>query len=193
VENERLGFKRRIREWLDAAGQQEVVELEKRIKMVNQESADRLAKIQSSLIDQDRWEDLSVDVRRRLAQLELDHREIRNGRSEQKIASGVIIRLGVRMTLADGIWGQLGIVSPGDLTDAHLDRLLQGPFCRNCLRSLVVVDTNFRERQVRFKCHNCSLTWNKNSETSTMSLAQLKRVVFEQLDAEYRKSGGISV
>ena len=186
-------LKRKIRLWMGTPAQEDLIKLGTRLAGVHQELSSRLAKIESSLSNQGHLEELTIDVRRRLARLETIREDVREGQSGQPVVSGSIQRLGVRMTLTDLIWGELGIVSPGDLSDQQINKVLQGPFCRNCLRSLIISQRDTSNPEARSQCRHCLLTWRWDPHSSTVSVVQLKREIYQGLFEEYRKTGRIGI
>ncbi|RMH32721.1 MAG: hypothetical protein D6690_13245 [Nitrospirae bacterium] len=102
-----------------------------------------------------------------------------------------VLRRGVRVAVTDFIWLELGVNDPVRLTDQQLDRCLQGPFCRQCLRSLVFTDEK-RGRQVRTRCQYCFLTWRYDHPAEPIPLARFKRMIYEMLDAEFRQTGALA-
>ena len=154
----------------------------------------RLTNVERGLTHQDRLEDLAVDLRRRLHLLEQSSpKEISEDVPTPRAIPQSVLRLGIRMTLPDLIWKELGIVHPEDLSDQQLHKVFQGPFCRNCLRSLVVSEPVDGERLVRHQCRHCLLSWRVDPTTSTIPLRQLKRDLYKLLDVEYRKTGAIGL
>ena len=183
-----------IRGWLNAVGREEYAKEEIRLESMCQKLAERLTQAENELTHQGRLEDLSVDLRRRLNRLEAPGLQ---GHAEDQTSQGsvprTVLRFGVRVTLSDFIWKDLGIVPSWDLTDSQIDKVVRGPFCRNCLHSLV--ESNFLqgERRVRPQCLHCSLSWREPSESSMMTLPQFKRELYDLLDTEYRNTGRIGI
>ena len=179
-----------IRGWLNAVGREEYAKEEVRLEGMVQKLAERLTHAESELTHQGRLENLSIDLRRRLNRLEAPGHQ---GNSEHQTSQGIVprtvLRFGVRVTLTDLIWKDLGIVQSWDLTDSQIDKVVRGPFCRNCLHSLVGSYFGQGERHVRPQCLHCSLTWREPSGSSMMTLPQFKREVYEWLDTEYRNTG----
>jgi hypothetical protein len=97
-----------------------------------------------------------------------------------------IERLGVMFALGEGIWSSLGKKDPALVDENYIPHWLQGPFCRNCFRSLH--DTGQFDGHVSGKCPYCSLSWTKGDVYEK----DLKNEVYQQLDAEFRLKGGIS-
>ena len=188
--------KRRIRKWLNAADQEEFNLGERRGEARYKELAARMESVESGLAHQDRLDEWAADLRRHLRRLEeLPSQEVTDHQTRQQcVVPRSVLRLGVRVTLTDLIWKGLGIVQPWDLPDHRIDKVLQGPFCRNCLRSLVTSDDHIEGvRSVRHQCRHCSLSWRADPDSSTVSLLQFKRELYELLDTEYRRNGTIGV
>jgi len=189
-----MRVKETIRGWLGAIGKDDFINEGERFERQFKELASRLSHVEGGLTHQDRLEDLSIDLRRRLHLLEQSSsQEISGLPPSQPGIPRSLLRLGVRITLSDLIWKELGIVHPQNLTDHQLDTVFQGPFCRNCLRSLVTMDFNEGEKSVRYQCRHCSLSWRVDHTSLTIPLCQFKRELYELLDAEYRKTGTIGL
>ena len=187
-------IKARIRNWLDAVGREDFVKEEERVESLDREMTIRLTNVERGLTHQDRLEDLAVDLRRRLHRLEQGaSKELLEPPTDQRLIPRSVLRLGFRMTLTDLIWKELGVVQPSDLPDQQLDKVFQGPFCRNCLRSLIVPELIDGERSVRHQCRHCLLSWRVDPTTTTVPLRQLKKELYKLLDAEYRETGAIGI
>ena len=187
-------IQRKIRGWLGAVGREDLVREEERVDKLHSELSTRLTNIESGLTYQERLENLAVDLRRRLHRLEQkSSQEIPESDTNNWNIPRSVLRLGFRMTITDLIWKELGISHPEDLSNHQLDKIFQGPFCRNCLRSLVAQGLIDGERSVRHQCRHCFHSWRVDSTTTTIPLHQLKRDLYELLDAEYRKSGTIGI
>lgn len=187
-------LKGNIRVWLNAVGKEEYLEGEERFERLFKDLVDRLSSVEGGLIHQHQLEDLAVDLRQRLHRLEQSTSQaFSEPQMDQPGIPRSVLRHGVRITLTDNIWKELGVVQPTDLPDNLIDKILQGPFCRNCLRSLVASVLVDGERSVRHQCRHCSLSWRVDPESSTVPLRQFKREIYELLDAEYRRKGAVAV
>ena len=180
-------LKKRILVWLGAVDQQELADLEQQFDAQRSELAARLDRLEVSLTHQGRLENWATEVNGRLCQLELSQEPVRKKATPQHTHSKSILCLGVRVTLTDQIWHELGLKSPQHLPDSQIEKLIQGPFCRNCLRSLVIQNIKDGEKSVRAQCRYCSLAWREDS-APPLSLRQVKREVYDYLDAAYRNS-----
>jgi len=187
------GVRAAIRQWLGVPSLQELAELESRICNDYEGITGRVESLQSTLVHQERLEGLTTDIRRRLARVETVHQEGMTGQSPRQVGSGSILRLGVRLTFTDRLWDILGIANPSQLTDEHIDKILQGPFCRNCLRSLIARSPQDGNRHLQTTCRHCSLIWRSPPDAPSLSLLKWKRHVYNRLDAEYREKGAIGV
>lgn len=100
-----------------------------------------------------------------------------------------IVRLGVRLTLSDGLWAHLGAECVEEMEDHLIDAMVQGPFCPICLKRVVRRDHS-KLVEVPGKCRFCGVSWDDpEAEKFPMQLIDLKRQVFKQLDQEYRAGG----
>ena len=184
--------KRTIREGLKAVGREEFIDEQDRLEEAVKDLAARMSHMEKEVNQQNRLEDFSVDLRRRLNRLEqFSTQEVSSPQTPALGMPRSILRLGVRVTVTEAIWKGLGTVNPSDLTDEQIDRVFQGPFCRNCLRSLIAREIAEKGKSVRHQCRHCSLSWRMDPTASTSPLWDFKRELFELLDAEYRATGGI--
>ena len=185
-------IKGKIRVWLGAVGQEDFAHEKEEIERWHKEVTTRLTNVERGLTHQDRLEDLAVDLRRRLYRLEQgSSKDFSEPEVDNQVIPRSVLRLGIRMTLTDLFLKELGIVQPLEVSDRQLERVFQGPFCRNCLRSLVVSKPVDGEKLVRLQCRHCLLSWRVEPSTTTMPLRQLKRELYELLDTEYRNRGTI--
>jgi len=178
-------LKKRILGWFQAVDQEEVLQLRQQFEIQRVELSDRLDRLELTLTQQGRLESWATEVNGRLCQLELSKESHRKEEAPQLTNSKSILCLGVRVTLTDQIWHGLGKVNPQDLSDLQIRQYIQGPFCRNCLRSLVVDGVEDDGKSVRAQCRYCSLVWRKDSN-SPLLLGQVKREIYDYLDAAYR-------
>ena len=186
--------KGKIRAWVGAVSEEDFIKGEERLERLSRELTARLSSVERGLTHQDQLEDLAVDLRRRLHRLEQSSsQEFSEPHTDRPVIPRSVLRLGVRITLADVIWKELGIVQPWDISDHPLDIIFQGPFCRNCLRSLVSMALVEGERSVRYQCRHCLLSWRVDPTTTAIPLRQFKRELYALLDAEYRKTGAIGL
>jgi hypothetical protein len=94
---------------------------------------------------------------------------------------------GLRFTLSDSIWLQMGVVPKEDIEDDQVQAMVQGPFCRVCLKRLVGRD-RVQVAEVPAQCHNCGLSWSIESDNRSMPLGDLKRMVYDMLARKVRTS-----
>jgi hypothetical protein len=99
-----------------------------------------------------------------------------------------IVRNGLRFTLSDSIWSHMGVATREDLDDGQVQAMVQGPFCRICLKRLVGRD-RVRVAVVPAQCRHCGFSWsNQGSNNLSISLLELKRQVYDSLDRELRSN-----
>lgn len=95
---------------------------------------------------------------------------------------------GLRFTLSDAIWSYLGLIPMQDIDKDQVQRMVQGPFCRVCLKRLVG-RFSVPSAEVPKHCRHCGSSWsNKKSDCLPISLVELKRRVFDDLDRKSRAS-----
>lgn len=98
---------------------------------------------------------------------------------------------GLRFTLSDSIWSYLGSMPMQDIEDAQVQLMVQGPFCRACLKRLVGRHS-VPVAEVPKHCRHCGLSWsNQESDCLPISLVELKRRVFDDLDRESKASRAV--
>ncbi len=131
---------------------------------------------------------VSKDLERRLTELELSERPtlLSDKRLEQPRS---LDRFGVRMTLSDAFWANLGTQSVEKIEDHLIDRMIQGPFCPICLKRCVGRDRAKHSAEIPAQCRHCGTSWEDQGTSLPISSIELKRKVYEQLDLEYRAGG----
>lgn len=98
---------------------------------------------------------------------------------------------GLRFTLSDSIWFQTGVVPNEDVEDDQVQFMVQGPFCRGCLKRLVG-RVPAQISYVPAQCHNCGLSWSIHElDYPEMPLSDLKRMVYNMLDQKVRMSRNV--
>ncbi|MCA9471845.1 MAG: hypothetical protein MRJ96_05210 [Nitrospirales bacterium] len=183
--SEPLGFRKRILQWLQAVNEEELTHLQSQLESQRSELATRIDRLELSLTRQGRFEQWASEVNSRLAHIELSRVSGRaKGHSLPSHAKSFLC-LGVRVTLTDRIWDELGMGRSAKLSDSEIGQFIQGPFCRNCLRSLAIQVSVGAEKSIRAQCRYCSLAWREES-SSPLLLREFKREAFEYLDAAYR-------
>jgi hypothetical protein len=98
---------------------------------------------------------------------------------------------GLRFTLSDSNWFQMGVVSNEDVEDDQVQSMAQGPFYRGCLKRWVG-RVPAQASYVPAQCHNCGLFWSIHElDDSEMPLRDLKRMVYDMLDQKVRMSRNV--
>lgn len=98
---------------------------------------------------------------------------------------------GLRFSLSDSIWLRMGVVPKEDVEDSQVQVMVQGPFCRACLRRLVGRN-GVQIAVVPAQCHNCGLSWSKHEFVcSAILLNDLKRMVYDMLDRKVRANQNV--
>jgi hypothetical protein len=94
-----------------------------------------------------------------------------------------IVWNGLRFTLSDSVWSYIEEIPREDLVDSQVQVMVQGPFCRHCLKRLIRKN-RVHAAEVPAQCHYCGLTWNTaESEKLPVSLVDLKRRLMTALSA----------
>ncbi|MBA3611798.1 MAG: hypothetical protein H0W49_02565 [Nitrospirales bacterium] len=79
-------------------------------------------------------------------------------------------------------------MSNEDVEDDQVQAMVQGSFCRRCLKRLVG-RVRVQISGVPAQCHNCGLSWSINElDYPEMPLGELKRMVYGMLDRKVRMS-----
>lgn len=98
---------------------------------------------------------------------------------------------GLRFTLSDSMWFQTGVVPNEEVEDDQVQSMVQGPFCRGCLKRLV----GRGPAQISYvpaQCHNCGLSWSIHElDDPEMPLRDLKRMVYNMLDQKVRMNRNV--
>lgn len=98
---------------------------------------------------------------------------------------------GLRFTLSDSIWFQTGVVPNEEVEDDQVQSMVQGPFCRGCLKRLV----GRGPAQISYvpaQCHNCGLSWSIHElDDPEVPLRDLKRMVYDMLDQKVRMNRNV--
>jgi len=178
-------LKKRILGWVHAVDQEEFITLRQQFELHRSEMSDRIDRLELTLTQQGRLENWTTEVNGRLCQLELSKESPQTKSAPRQVNTKSILCLGVRVTLTSKIWDGLGKAPQEDLSDLQIRQYIQGPFCRNCLRSLVVDGEADDDKSVRAQCRYCSLIWRKDSRTP-LPLSQVKREIYDYLDTAYR-------
>jgi len=81
----------------------------------------------------------------------------------------------------------LGKTQPSSLNPETINMLIDGPFCPECRHEMTWSDD--RQAHLVNKCLFCEHVWSKSSIVPTTTLADLKKYVYKELDAAFRKDG----
>ena len=94
-----------------------------------------------------------------------------------------IVWNGLRFTFSDSIWSYVEVNPREILSDSQVQAMVQGPFCRNCLKRLTRRNP-VHAAEVPAQCHYCGLSWNNAASVNLpVSLADLKRRLVTALNA----------
>jgi hypothetical protein len=82
---------------------------------------------------------------------------------------------GLRFTLSDSLWSYMDETTREDLADSQVQAMVQGPFCRGCLKRLARRDHNYAH-EVPTQCRHCGLYWSNQAPVNLpISPIELKR------------------
>ena len=183
----------RIRSAIGVVSQDEMSLMQKHFQRKEQEWESRVTKLEATAKFSNQLQYVSKEIERRLTQLEQS--EDPNKSSEdigQALQPRSIVRLGVRVTLSDVLWAHLGTEHVDEIEDHLIASMVQGPFCPVCLKRVVGRDRHKKLAEVPAQCRYCGVSWDcQGTVDYPMSLIDLKRQVYKELDQEYRAGGRI--
>jgi len=86
----------------------------------------------------------------------------------------------------------MGVMPRKNIEDGQVHAMLHGPFCRNCLKGLVVERDRVHAAAVPANCHHSGVSWgNQESDCLPISLVDLKRQTDDNFDPILRTSRGV--
>lgn len=177
----------RIRTALGAVSRDEMRVMQEYLQDKEQQLENRLTKVETAAKFSHQLQYVLKEIDRRMTQLERSkgpHISIET-RSSQRPRS--LVRLGVRLTLSDVLWAHLGTDPVDDIEDHLIDAMVQGPFCPVCLKRVVGRDRHKKFSQVPAQCRYCGVSWDGPGTIEyPLSVIDLKRLVYQQLDQEFR-------
>jgi len=177
----------RIRSVLGVVSRDELRVMQEHLQDKEQQWENRLTKVETAAKFSHQLQYVSKEIDRRLIQLERSEGpqisiETRNSQRPRSL-----VRLGVRVTLSDGLWAHLGTERVNDIEPHLIDAMIQGPFCPVCLKRVVGRDRHKNFSQVPAQCRYCGISWDGPGTIEyPLSVIDLKRQVYQQLDQEFR-------
>ena len=166
--------------------------MQEHLQHLKQQSETRLTSLESTVQFSTQLQYVSKEIDRRLTQLEMAEGSKKYSESACFQRPRSIVRFGLRLTISDAFWDNLGNSRVEDIEDSLIDSLLQGPFCPVCLKRLVRRDRSKNETEVPAQCRHCGVSWDRQGTVDLpISLVQLKRRVYDKLDEEYQAGGTI--
>lgn len=177
---------------LGGVRREEMTKIYKQLQSLEQQWEARLARVEATATFPSRLEHVFKEIERRLTNLEISDVPQTSSAIGRVLRPGSIVRSGLRVTLSDALWGNLGIRRVEDVEDYLIDSLLQGPFCPVCLKKVVGQGRDKPSTMFPAHCRHCGVSWDHQGTVDlSFSLVAWKRKVFEALDQEYRVSGTI--
>jgi len=180
----------RIRLALGIVSRDELTKIHKQLQGLEQHWESILAKIEATATVSNRPEHVPKDIERRLPNLERSDVPQPSSVTGRVQGPRSIVRAGLRVTLSDALWGNLGIIRVEDVEDPLIDSLLQGPFCPVCLKKAVGRVRDKHSAMVPVHCRHCGVSWDRQGTLDAyLPLVAWKRQVYDALDQEYRVRG----
>lgn len=175
----------RMHSALGVVSREEMEVVQKNFEAKERQWEARVTSLESTTKFSNQLQYVSNDIERRLTKLELSEgRTFLGDKQNQQPRS--LVRFGVRVTLSDAVWAYLGTQSIDKMEDHLIDHVIQGPFCPVCLKRCIGRDRAKPSTAMPAQCRHCGTSW---AGQGTISLIELKRQVYEQLDQEYRAGG----
>jgi hypothetical protein len=182
----------RIRLALGIVSRDEMTKIYKQLQGLEQQWKPILAKVEATATASNRLEHVPKEIERRLANLEISDVHQASSVIGRVLPPRSIVRSGLRITISDALWDNLGIIRVEDVEDYLIDSLLQGPFCPVCLKKAVGRVRDKHSAVVPVHCRHCGDTWDcQGPLDASLSLVAWKRKVYDALDQEYRVNGTI--
>ena len=152
-----------------------------------QQLENRVRKVETTAKFSHQLHDVLKEKERRVARLERSEGPQVSSETRNSPRPRSLVRLGVLVTLSDGLWDHLGTDAVADMEDHLIDAIVQGPFCQVCLRRVVRRDRHKKIAEVLAHCRYCGISWDSPQTVEyPLSLINLKRQVYQQLDEDYR-------
>jgi hypothetical protein len=165
------------------------------IKVIRQYISKVLSWVREHLLVAQVYPLLGIASRNDLVQLREEiTRGTKSSSEEENPKTRMIERLNLKFTLGEKIFKYLGRMQPTDIGNDNLNSLLQGPFCPKCNRNLLFVESGglYNIRKFRVKCLTPQCNWAfpyaKDKYAAELDADELKREVYERLDAEFRRT-----
>lgn len=178
----------RIRALLGVVSRDEMSVMQEHFQHREQQWEGRVAKLEANTKFSTQLQYVSKEIERRLIQLEQSEDPSTSSQNSWPVLHPrSLVRLGVRVTLSDVLWAHLGTERVDEIEDHFIDAMVQGPFCPVCLKRVVGRDRSKKNVEVPAQCRYCGVSWDYQGTVAyPLSLIDLKRQVYEQLDQEYR-------
>ena len=177
----------KIRSKLGVSSQKELVRLDHHLKSLEQRLEGRVKALESEALLSHQLQEHSRVIDRRLEQLEHTDPSHHDGHTEEGLRPRSILRHGLRFTLSDALWSYVGVKTLQDIGESQVVALIQGPFCRMCLKKMVGRHRGQMGSGIPRQCRFCGVPWNyPDSEEIPPTEVRLKGEVYEFLDRQQR-------
>ena len=181
-------IRHRIRTALGAVSRDEMRVMQEHLKNRDHQWEARLAKVETAAKFSHQLQYVTKEIDGRLTKLEQSEDPSQSPeKSGPIVMPRSLVRLGVRVTLSDGLWAHLGTEHVDEIEDHLIEAMVQGPFCPVCLKRVAGRDRHKKLAEVSAQCWHCGVSWDSpESVEYPISAIDLKRLVYEHLDQEYR-------
>ena len=180
-------LRHRIRSGLQVVSHDEMVKTQERFRRLERQVEARLTTLEAATKISNQFQYFSKEIDRRIMQLETSGASGVSSETTAVHRPRSIIRRGLRFTLSDAIWANVGVKAVGDMGDSLIQSMILGPFCLVCLKWFVDRHRTQGSTEVEAKCRHCGVPWNgHDTEGVPVPLIDLKREIYDHLDREYR-------
>ena len=177
----------RVRLGLGASSRQEVERINAQLTALAHQMEGRVKALENESLLSHQLQEFSRVIDRRLLQLEQAGSSSHPSREEDISRPRSILHYGLRFTLSEALWSYVGVKRLSDLGEAQFVTLIQGPFCRMCLKRMVGRDRGQSGTIIPDHCRFCGVPWNSHeAQQSPPTDGGLKREVYESLDEKWR-------
>ena len=136
-------IRRRIRLAIGVVSRDEMNVMQEHFQRREQQLESRMTKVEAATKFSNQLQFVSREIERRVTQLEHSaDSSLSLDFPESILKPRSLVRLGVRVTLSDGLWAHVGTEHVDDIEDHRIDAMVQGPFCPVCLKRVVRRDEN---------------------------------------------------
>ncbi len=182
-------FSARLRSWIGASSQHDQERIDHHLTALEQTFEGRLKALEKDSLLSHQLDEFSRIMDRRLQQLEKAEPPGSSGLVDAIARPRSIVRYGLRFTLSDALWSFVGMKTLDDISESQLVSLIQGPFCRMCLKRMAGRTGGKAGTLLPANCRFCGVPWIlPDEQEGPPSDIELKRGLYEFLDQKWRAS-----